>query len=357
MGENKHVDLDNPKTYSAIDPSNVYSYIQDFPREIRAADELCADFNPLKNWAAVNKIIVLGMGGSGIAGRVLGAYVDSAGGPPVVICRGYDVPTWVDERTLALCISYSGNTAETLNAVGDTLNNGARLFAVTSGGTLGTLAEKSGFPWIKIPGGRLPRHSLGYLAVPLFECLGRSGLIIEPSMDDVIVAMKTRRDEWGADVPTIDNDAKRTAREIYDSGYFPVVYGAGDIAAVAAERTRGQLNEDAKTYASSHFFPELCHNEVVGYESEDERLGEFYVLVYRGPGENKMLTKQTNAALDIISRKVAGVRQIKPTSEDTLAALFELIYFGDFLGYYTALLRGINPEPVKTIVELKGRIK
>lgn len=357
MPENRYVDLDEPKTYGNVDPDGVYSFIHDFPREIEAACELCTGFEPPKNWGAVDKIIVLGMGGSGIAGRVLGVYVDSAGGPPVVTCRGYKVPKWVDRSTLALCVSYSGNTAETLNAAGEALNNGAHLFAVTSGGKLGVLAQNRGFPAVKIPAGRLPRHSLGYLAVPLFECLGRAGIINAPSMDAVIGAMEKRRNEWGTGSPTTDNDAKQTAREIYDGGYFPVVYGTGDVAGVVAERTRCQLNEDAKTYVSNHFFPELCHNEVVGYEGDDERLGEFYVLVYRGPRENKMLTKQTDAALDIIGRKVAGIHQIKPISEDILPALFELIYFGDFLGYYTALLRGINPEPVKTITELKKRMK
>jgi glucose/mannose-6-phosphate isomerase len=357
MAENGHVDLDDPETYGNVDPDGVYSFIRDFPSEVKAACELCAGFEPPENWARVDKIIVLGMGGSGIAGRVLGAYVDSAGGPAVVTCRGYNVPKWVDRRTLALCVSYSGNTAETLNAAGEALSKSAHLFAVTSGGKVGALAQNRSFPAVKIPAGRLPRHSLGYLAVPLFECLGRAGIIIAPSMDDVVGVMVKRRDEWGADSPTARNDAKLIAREIYDGGYFPVVYGAGDIAAVAAERTRCQLNEDAKMYASNRFFPELCHNEVVGYEGDDERLGEFYVLVYRGPRENEILTKQTDAALDIIGRKVAGVRQIKPTSEDTLPALFELIYFGDFLGYYTALLRGINPEPVKTITELKERMK
>ncbi len=357
MGENKDLNLDEPESYSAVDPSDVYAFIYDFPGEIKAARELCAGFEPPGGWAAVDKIIVLAMGGSGIAGRVLGAYVDATGGPPVVTYRGYDIPEWVDERTLAVCVSYSGNTAETLSATGAAMDRTAQLFAVTSGGKLRDFAEDRDFPYIAIPGGRLPRHSLGYLAGPVFECLGRAGLIAATPLDDVAEVMARRRDEWGADVPTADNEAKQVAREIHDNGYFPVIYGAGEVAAVAAERTRGQLAEDAKLYASGHFFPELCHNEVVGYEGDDERLGGFYVLAYRCPGENEMLARQTDAALDVIGRRVAGVRQVRATSADVLPALFELIYFGDFLGYYLALLRGVDPAPVKTIVELKERIK
>jgi len=351
------VNLDDPETYGAVDHGDVYSYIRDFPDEIAAARDLCTGFDAPGSWAGVDKIIALAMGGSGIAGRVLGAHVEAAGGPPVVNCRGYDVPRWVDERTLALCVSYSGNTAETLSAVAAASEKGAALFAVTSGGELQTLAEKRGFPYIKIPGGRLPRHSLGYLAVPLFECLSRAGITAEPPLDEVIAVMKKRRSELESEVPTEDNDAKRIAREIYDGGYFPVIYGAGDAAAVAAERARAQLNEDAKIYASGHFFPELCHNEVVGYEGDDRRLAEFYVMVYRGFDENETLRKQTDAGLDIISRRVAGVRQFVPTSSSVLPALFEQIYFADFLGYYLALLRGVDPEPVKSIVELKERMK
>jgi glucose/mannose-6-phosphate isomerase len=357
MAENGHVDLDDLKTYANVDPDGVYSFIHDFPGEIETARGLCDGFEPPENWTETDKIIVIGMGGSGIAGRVLNAYSDSTGGPPIFTCRGYNVPEWVDRRTLALCVSYSGNTAETLSAASEALNNGAGLFAVTSGGKLGDLVRKRGFPAVMIPAGRLPRHSLGYLAVPLFECLGRAGIINAPPIGDVVGIMEKRRDKWRADSPTTENDAKRIAREIYDGGYFPVIYGAGDIAAVAAERTRCQLNEDAKMYATNRSFPELCHNEVVGYEGDDERLGGFYVLVYRGPRENETLEKQTDAALDIIGRKVACVRQIKPISKDTLPALFELIYFGDFAGYYTALLRGMNPEPVKTITELKERMR
>jgi glucose/mannose-6-phosphate isomerase len=357
MIEKTYVNLDDPKTYGAVDPSGVYSYIRDFPDEIALARDLCAEFDAPESWAGVDKVIVLGMGGSGIAGRVLGAYVDASGGPPVITCRGYDAPKWVDDRTLALCVSYSGNTAETLSAVAAALGKGARLLAVTSGGKLGSLAEERGFPCIKIPAGRLPRHSLGYLAVPLFECLGRAGIIAEPPLDEVIEVMEKERNGRGADVPTEENDAKQTAREIYDGGYFPVVYGVGGVAAVAAERTRGQLAEDAKMYASSHFFPELCHNEVVGYEGDDGWLAEFYVLVYRGFDENETLKRQTDAALGIVGRKAAGVRQVVPTASDALPSLFELIYFADFLGYYLALLRGVDPEPVKSIVELKESMK
>jgi glucose/mannose-6-phosphate isomerase len=357
MTEKEYVNLDDPKTYGAVDLGDVYSYIRDFPDEIVLARDFCAEFDTPESWAGVDKVIVLGMGGSGIAGRVLGAYVDVAGGPPVITCRGYDVPKWVDDRTLALCVSYSGNTAETLSAVSTVLDKGARLLAVTSGGKLGSLAEERGFPCIIIPAGRLPRHSLGYLAVPLFECLGRAGIIAEPPLDEVIEVMEKERSERGADVPTEENDTKQTAREIYDYGYFPVVYGVGDVAAVAAERTRGQLAEDAKIYASSHFFPELCHNEVVGYEGDERRLAEFYVLIYRGFDENETLRKQTDAALGIVGRKVAGVRQVIPTPSGALPALFELIYFADFLGYYLALLRGVDPEPVKSIVELKESMK
>jgi glucose/mannose-6-phosphate isomerase len=355
MTEKTHIDLDVPETYGTVDPGGVYSYVHDFPDEINAASNLCVGFDPPGSWAGTDKIIVLGMGGSGIAGRVLSAYVNAAGGALAVTDRGYDIPEWVDERTLALAVSYSGNTAETLSAVAAAIEKGAKLFAVTSGGKLEKLAENHSFPYIKIPGGRLPRHSLGYLVVPLFECLNRASLIATPPLDAVVDITIRRREDWGADVPAAKNPVKQTAAEIYDNGYFPVIYGVGDVGAVAAERTRGQLAEDSKLYASSHFFPELCHNEVVGYEGNDERLADFYVIVYRSPDENRTLTKQTDAALEIIGREVAKVREIKATATDALPTLFEFIYFGDFLGYYMALLRGVNPESVRSIVELKER--
>jgi glucose/mannose-6-phosphate isomerase len=346
--------LDQPARYAEVDVDDAASLIRDLPEQLEeceAAGEEAARPVP----GGVSRVAFLGMGGSGVVGRVLAAFLETRWETPAAVVRDFDAPAWVDAETLAVAISYSGNTLETLTATEEALAQGASLAAVTSGGRLEELARASSAPCVKIPAGRPPRCSLGYMAGGLMGYFRASGLFDFPAAAEVASHVRGCWPQWGFDVPAVGNAAKALARALHAAG-GAAVYGAGPLAAVAADRCRAQLAENAKYYASSHFFPELCHNELVAFEVPNHVATQLHVVVFRLAREADAEARQVEAALELIAPVVHGVTEVRAAAEEDMAALFELIYFGDLASYYLSLLRGVDPTPVASIAKLKEKL-
>ncbi len=347
--------LDQPARYAEIDVDDAGSLIRDLPEQLEEC-EAAGEEAAAPGAGGVGRVAFLGMGGSGVVGRVLSAYAEARWEVPAVVVRDFNVPAWVDAETLAVAISYSGNTLETLTAAEEALAQGASFAAVTSGGRLEELARASSSPCVKVPAGRPPRCSLGYMAGGLMGYFRASGLFDFPGAAEVASHLRELWPKWGFDVPAAENAAKALAIQLNDAG-GATVYGAGPLAFVAAERCRTQLAENAKYYASGHFFPELCHNELVAFEVPNDVARRLHLVVYRAAREADAEARQVEAALELAAPVVRGVTQARPVAQEDMAALFELIYFGDLASYYLSLLRGVDPTPVASIVKLKDKLR
>lgn len=347
--------LDQPSRYVEVDAGDVASLIRDLPEQLEAGDALGAEAAAAGRHRDVRRVAFLGMGGSGAVGRVLAAYLEPRWDVPAAAVREFHAPAWLGEGTLAVAVSYSGNTLETLAAVGEARARGASLVAVTSGGRLEEMARASSFACVRIPAGRPPRCSLGYMAGGLMGYFRASGLFDFPVAAATSSHLRAVRRRWGFDAPSESNAAKALARALDDAG-GAVVYGAGPLAAVAAERCRAELAENAKYYASGHSFPELCHNELVAFEVPNDVARRLHVVVLRPAREGRDEARQVDAALELIAPVVRGVTEVRATAADDMSALLELIYFGDFVSYYLSLLRRVDPKPVASIATLKEKL-
>ncbi len=347
--------LDQPARYAEVDADDAASLVRDLPEQLEECEAVGeAAARPVPG--GVGRLAFLGMGGSGVVGRVLAAFLETRWEAPAVVIRDFNVPAWLDAGTLAVAISYSGNTLETLTATEEALAQGASLVAVTSGGRLEELAHASSSPCVKVPAGRPPRCSLGYMAGGLMGYLRASGVFDFPAAAAVASHLRECWGRWGFDVPAAENAAKALARALRDAG-GAAVYGAGPLAAVAAERCRTQLAENAKYYASSNFFPELCHNELVAFEAPNDVASRLHVVVFRAAREGDAEARQVAAALELMAPVVHGVTEVRAAAEEDMAALFELIHFGDLTSYYLSLLRGVDPTPVASIAKLKEKLE
>jgi glucose/mannose-6-phosphate isomerase len=347
--------LDRPARYGDVDVDDAGALVRDLPELLEAGEAMGEAVAAPGRHDGLARFAILGMGGSGVVGRVLGAYLDARLPVPLVVVREYHTPAWVDDRALVVAVSYSGNTLETLTATEEALARGAALVAVTSGGRLEEMAREASFPCVKIPPGRPPRCSLGYMASGLMGYFRRCGVYEFPPAAEVAAHLRTCWARWGFDVPAAENEAKLLAGKLLAAG-GAAIYGAGHLGAVAAERCRTQLAENAKFYASGHFFPELCHNELVAFEVPNDMASRLHVVAFRLVGEGGAAARQVDAALELIAPVVRGVTEVRPSASEDLTALFELIYFGDLVSYYLALLRGVDPKPVASIDKLKRKI-
>lgn len=329
--------------------SDFLSVVEDFPLQIRTAFQISSEVEIPVSTSDINSIAVLGMGGSGISGDVLGSMLAETH-LVVSTVKGYDLPGWVSDRTLVFAASYSGDTEETLAVYEQAAKRGAQIIAITSGGDLAGRCDG-----LRIPVGLQPRAALGYLAIPLLVICSRMGLIksFDEDIDETIELMKSRSTQLNRHIT--DNPAMRLAESL--KGRIPIIYGSEGFAAVAAYRWKCQLNECSKVPAYNNSFPELNHNEIVGWSQLVKLTSEAMALVVlRHEGENARIRKRIDVTMPMIEEHFSGVHVLQAQGRSTLARLFDLIYQGDFVATYLALAQGIDPAPVEAIATLKRKM-
>ncbi len=301
-------------------------------------------------------IMVSGLGGSAIGGDILRTYALSRAKIPVIVNRDYEIPAFVDCNSLALIASYSGNTEETLSSYQQARNQGAVIIAVTSGGKLADMASNDGFAVVNIPCGLSPRAATGYLFTPLALILGNLGIVsgVEQEIKETIDVLQTLRQEIDPEVEINSNLARQIAREL--KGNLPVIWGSSGRSEVAALRWKTQINENAKCPVFSNMFPELNHNEIVGFEVPADILARMVIIILRDSHDHERVQKRMEISKQIINDKVGKIMEVESRGQGFLARFYSLVYVGDYVSYYLAEEYGINPTPVKVIDYLKNEL-
>lgn len=347
--------LDSREFVLRSDPSGMYRLSEAFPQQCRDALALAEEVEvPLTNQTYRN-IVVCGMGGSAAGGDLLGALLGEQGGIPLFTCRDYQVPNWVNERTLVFGCSYSGNTEETLSAVRQCLERGCNLVCVTSGGALGDLAHDRGLPVVRVPSGQPPRTALGYLFVPLASLAVRLNLLPEQDWDELFETLDRCLKDWGVESSSRNNPAKRLAVRLYSK--IPLVYGLGSWQAIVANRWKSQMNENSKCMAFANAFPELNHNEIVGWTlSETQASDRWAVVILEDGQESARMQARARITRDLVRGK-AETFTVTARGEGLLARMLSLVYMADFVSLYLAALYGVDPYEIAAIDILKKSLK
>ena len=348
-------DLDNRRTYEELDPTFMRHRLAGFPDQCKKAWEEVSAFRLPSDYRRVERVVVLGMGGSAIGGDLLADLASLESSPPVLVSRDYGLPPYVDQRTLVIACSYSGNTAETLSSFRQALSRGARVVAVTSGGTLAGEARGKGVPAFILRYQGEPRSALGYLFLSPVGILQRLGLLEDKSRDvaEAVERLEALRSQWAEDVPHEKNSAKELARDL--AGRVVVVYGAGAFGAVA-HRWKTQLNENSKVWAFWEMLPEAHHNSVVGYGLPEgiARMGA--VVLIRPPGLHPQLEQRFDLTCELLEREGVPCNVVELEGPNPLCRMLTGTYFGDYVSYYLAVLQGVDPSPVPPIDFIKSRL-
>jgi glucose/mannose-6-phosphate isomerase len=350
--------LDNIKVIEAIDRHGMSKLIESFPGQCQDAKEIGLRFNvPAGLKRQYKNLVLTGLGGSAIGGDILRSYVSGEAGMPIFVNRNYTLPQFVDSDSLVVVSSYSGNTEETISAYKDARDKLARILVVTSGGEIQKLAEADGNPVIKIPPGLPPRCALGYSFFPLLIVLSKIGLIRDKSkeIDEVIGSLRDiNKTMTGQDVPVKNNIAKTIAGNIHNK--FPIIYGGQDHIDSIVTRWRGQLAENAKTLSSGYVFPEINHNEIVGWDNPAKLIRDFMVVILRDSGDHPRISRRMDITKGIIEKQGVKVIEVKSIGSDLLPRIFSLIYIGDSVSFYLAILNKVDPTPVDRIAYFKEEL-
>lgn len=337
-----------------LDTLGMFDAAAGLPEQVEAAVAVGRHAEHLPDHDAIANVLIVGMGGSGIAGDVIAAVSHQFMPVPVVVSKDYDAPSFVDDSTLVIALSFSGNTEETLTAVEEAHLAGARVLAVAQGGELAARAEEWGFPCLGIPDGiPMPRAGIGALAVPPLIALERMGLFPGAGqwLECAVAQLKARRDQ----LVKPGNPAESLARQLGRT--LPIVYGGADVGEVAAARWKAQCNENAKVPAFANSIPELCHNEICGWGQHGDLTRQVFSLVLlRHDDEHPQEGRRFDLVAEIVDETVAGVHTVRAEGDGLLAQLFDLILFGDFVSLHLAAQEGLDPGPVPVLDQLKDAL-
>lgn len=350
------LDLDNVDALKGADPKEMLSALWRLPEQCEEALKIAQEAKLLESLTEVKNIVVSGLGGSAIGGDLLRVYLLDKAAVPVIVIRDYTLPKFINSSTLLFAVSYSGNTEETLSAYQDARAKGAQIIALTTGGKLKEMAEKDGVPVITIPSGISPRAATGYLFIPTVVALQRLGLISDctAEINEMIGQLRDQRETLNPETPKADNPAKQLAEILFEK--IPVIWGSSGTTEVIAARWKGQINENSKAPAYWNTFPELNHNELVGFETPPDTLKQLEVIILRDPADHVRVQKRFEITKEIMGEAVNGVTEIYAIGNSPLTRMYSLIYVGDHTSVYLAALYGIDPTPVKVIDFLKNKL-
>lgn len=347
--------LDSLEQMRSLDPDNMYNRIFDFPEQMADALALAQKWPVTsRDIAGVGNIVVIGMGGSAIGGDLVRSYLSGRLVIPFTVCRHYALPEYVDDETLVIASSYSGNTEETLSALDDALGRKAMIAGLTTGGTLAEVAQLNGFPCLTLPAGLQPRAALGYSFVPILILLEKLGLIKDASREitGVIEFLKQSREQYIEDSATAANPAKKLATAIH--GKLPVIYSGPTLTDTVGVRWKGQICENGKCLSFVNQYAEFNHNELVGWSDVvGPHAGHLAVINLRDADDHPRITRRMDIVHGIIESHGVPVYEIRSIGNTPLQRMFSLIQLGDFVSYYLAILNSVDPTPVDAIEKLK----
>jgi glucose/mannose-6-phosphate isomerase len=338
----------------------MFSLIGAMPEHLRASATLpgLAGLKALSR--RPRQILLCGMGGSAIAGDLLRPLLHDAG-LHLTVWRDYGLPGWVDGETLVVASSYSGNTEETLSAVQAAQDRRCVVLALTSGGRLLELGRPGdrpdSIPTLQLPAGLPPRASLGYSLGALLWGWHRWGLI--PSPEAEIAGACAVLDEgnrlYGLEEEAPTNEARTLAASCQDR--FSAIYATGQEAIGAALRWKTQFNENAKSPAYAVEFPEVNHNDIVGWQLTPAQREAFVLFILRSADEDERVARRVTLTKDLLAHEFREIRDIQSRGRTRLARILSLVQLGDYVSCYLAMNRGVDCMSIARIDVLKERLQ
>ena len=320
--------------------------IEDFTKHITDSINISkkSSFSPYNG--QINNVLICGLGGSGIGGSIISQVIANDAICPITINKDYKIPAFVNENTLVLCCSYSGNTEESLEMLEQAQAKNAVIACVTSGGKLAEIAKTKNYNHIIIPGDHPPRAAFGLAFPPLFFILKHYNIISDDYVAQFAHAIST--------IDTKEADIIAEAKEITEKLFnkMPVIYADANYEGVAI-RFRQQINENAKMLCWHHVIPEMNHNELVGWTTKNEDLA---VVIFRNEDDYFRTQKRMEVNKTVFSNYTSTIIEIYSKGNSRLEKALYLIHLGDWVSLLLAEKKGIDVTEVNVITHLKNEL-
>jgi glucose/mannose-6-phosphate isomerase len=321
----------------------MHQLIADFPKEILHAIEIGNSAIHTGSKTPIREVIISGLGGSGIGGSLVSSLLSDSLSVPVIVNKGYFLPAFTGPQSLVVISSYSGNTEETLHALEMAMQRKAKIVCITSGGRVAAMAQANNLDLIIIPSGRPPRASLGYSLTQLLFVFAYHGIAGKHAVDE----LKTAANFLTSHQEEIKKQCFALAELLKDQR--PVLYSDDKLEPVAI-RWKQQLNENAKMLCWHNVYPELNHNELVGWRNSEPKISLIFLL-HGDEFERIKLRMKLNE--QVFRQHTDHIHHIEAMGHNFMEKVMYLIHFGDWLSYYLAEMRGYDPMEIDVLNQLK----
>ncbi len=324
--------------------------IEGFTQQLAHAIKLGQSVDLVRPGSDIRNIIITGMGASGIGANLVESLTFGRVPIPITVSKGYNIPQFVSPHTLFIACSYTGNTEETLAAVHKGMLKRAHLICVTSGGKLLEMAKEYNLFYIQIPNGTgTARAQLGYLMISLLYALYHTNLIgaafIKETENSIEYLDRGEK--------AIQSEAELIAKKL--RGKLPIIYCDERLKSMAT-RFQNQINENAKQMAHVNTFPEMNHNEIVGWRFPESVLQQSQVIYLYSDHDHERVEKRMEICREIFEKRSNPIIDIVAEGASLLEQYYYLIHLTDWISYYLAKENGIDPDPVEVIDFLKGEL-
>ena len=339
-----------------MDKDGMYDLVKGFPAQWKEGRRLAEAVELNISIKSKNQVVVVGMGGSAIAGDLVRCFAIDQSPVPISVIRNYEIPASVNENSIVIASSFSGNTEETLAAFEEALKRKATIICISSGGRVSALAAEHNLPIVKIPGGMPPRAALGYSLSVLMVISSKLGLIKVSDGDWAESQALLEKQVAEYSDPAGAHQAMAVARELVDR--FPFVYSSTGMLESVNLRWRGQFQENAKKLAVGNVYPELNHNEIMAWEFANGTTfhGNLAVLVLRDEADHARVQHRMDVTRKLLAARAGYWKEIKTSGTSRLARMISLISLGDWISLYLAYLRDVDPTPIGLIDKLKSEL-
>jgi len=320
--------------------------IENFPQQLREAIRIGENARLSPSKRKISNVLISGLGGSGIGGTIVSELVTMEAAVPITVSKGYFIPKFVNENTLVIISSYSGNTEETLNCLKIALKRKAKIVCISSGGEVMEIAKKRKLDLILIPGGSPPRSCLGYSLTQQFFILAYYKIIgnkFKPQLKSAVELLEKEQ-------PAIIDEARSIAEKL--QGKTPIVYATTYFEGVAI-RFRQQLNENAKILCGHHVIPEMNHNELVGWPSGSDRVS---VVILRDKDEYERNNVRIEINKKVIEKYTPHITEVWSKGKSQIEKAIYFIHLVDWVSILLSEIKGVDAMEIRVIDHLKGEL-
>ncbi len=298
-----------------------------------------------------NSVLLTGLGGSAIAGDILQNFLYNELQLPFVINRSYSLPIFVNNDSLVIVSSYSGNTEETISVLSQAISRGCKIVCIGSGGKIKQIAEENKLPYVTVQSGYQPRFAL-YISFFTVLKIFQQVKLIKPKDDLVQLIIKLLKDK-SVEYLQEENISVEVAKSLI--GFIPIIY-SGDLISSVGYRFKCQINENSKLNTFCNVIPEMNHNEIIGWESFIDKQFNAKVVNLIDKHYHPQVKKRFLVTSELIQKAGVEIINLESHENDFRVRMFDLIFLCDWISYYLAVLRDFDPITIKNINILKERL-